>query len=82
MNKLAALIPAYKPGTIFPPLDDNGPLGQFRAWERGFEAFLSGRGHGSNCEHGRARPLWRNGWAAAQRIEELRHEQQNQTSHL
>lgn len=70
------------PGQTCPPLDDVGPLSQFRAWERGFDARIAGHGPERNEEHGRARPLWRDGWNAAARIEQLRSEQANTVTEL
>jgi len=82
MTNFAYLLRNATPGAICPPLDNNGPLGQFRAWERGFDAYVSGRGMEANTEHGGAAPLWRDGWHAAKRIEQLRKEQPNNTSNL
>ena len=82
MINLAHLLRKATPGALCPPLDNNGPLGQFRAWERGFDAHVSGRGLDANTEHSNSAQLWRDGWHAAQRIEELRRESPRNASKL
>ena len=87
MNAIAALLQRAREGKLpsnLAPLDTL-TLPKFISWEKGFDAYVAGvpfSQNGGNDLAGRSRPLWRQGWLAAKRIDELVDEQKKATGAL
>lgn len=77
MNILTALLRRAREGKL--PADpiplDTLTKPKFQSWEKGFDAYVAGVPF-DHCElRYRSRPLWKQGWRAAQRIDQLIAEQ-------
>jgi len=57
-------------------------LSKYQSWETGFNAHDAGLPVESCDLHSRSRPLWREGWHASRRIDELVAEQTSTTGEL
>lgn len=59
------------PGTPDPIAMNPAEQARFNSWNEGFTAYENGQSIEANGAYGRARPLWREGWLAAKRVDEL-----------
>lgn len=85
MNILNALLRRAREGTL--PADpiplDSCTRPKYESWLAGFNAHEAGQPLEVPGEmHSRSRPLWRQGWLAARRIDELVAEQATQSGAL
>lgn len=75
---LALIIKKFRerpPGSPDPIAMNPAEQARFNSWNAGFEAHEKGQSIEANSAYGRARPLWKEGWLASQRIEQLLAEQ-------
>lgn len=84
MNILNALLRRAREGTL--PADpiplDSCTQPKYDSWLAGFEAHDAGIPFEDCALHSRSRPLWRQGWLASRRIDELVAEQASLTGDL
>ena len=73
MNSLTYILSRFlnNPPMRDPILLDPDAQSRFNSWQSGFDAFDRGLPITACPLHGRARPLWRDGWNASKRIEDL-----------
>lgn len=84
MNILNTLLRRAREGTL--PADpiplDSVTRSRYESWLAGLEAHDAGVAF-EDCQlHSRSRPLWREGWKAAERIDQLIAEQSSMTGDL